>query len=160
MTFSPELEARFSKLLNSYPPGRQRSALVPMLLYAQDEIGAITPELVEEVARRVGVTPLQVDEVVGYYSMLHRKPLGKYHVQICTNISCLLRGGMELWEHACQTVGIGHKEVTPDGQISLEEVECIGACSWAPALQVNYDFHHNVTPEQLDRLLDSLRKIQ
>jgi NADH-quinone oxidoreductase subunit E len=105
------------------------------------------------------VTPLQVDEVVGYYSMLHKKALGKYHVQICTNISCLLRGGMELWEHACRKAGVGHKEVTADGQISLEEVECIGACSWAPAVQVNYDFHHFVTPEKLDRLLDGLRKI-
>jgi len=160
MTFSPQLEAKFDKLLHSYPPGRQRSAMVPMLLYAQDEIGSITQELVEEVARRVGVTPLQVEEVLSYYSMLHRKPLGKYHVQICTNISCLLTGGEELWQHACSRLGIGHKEVTADGQISLEEVECIGACSWAPALQVNYDFHHKVTPEQLDQLLDSLRKIQ
>jgi len=160
MTFSPELEARFSKLLSNYPTGRQRSAVIPMLLYAQDEIGSVTPELVEEVARRTGVTPLQVDEVVGYYSMLHRKPLGKYHVQICTNISCLLRGGMELWEHACQKVGVGHRETTADGQISLEEVECIGACSWAPAIQVNYDFHHFVTPEKLDQLIASLRKLQ
>jgi hypothetical protein len=102
MTFSAELENRFAKLLTSYPPGRQRSAVIPMLLYAQDEIGSVTPELIEEVARRTGVTPLQVDEVIGYYSMLHKKPLGKYHVQICTNISCLLRGGMELWEHACR----------------------------------------------------------
>jgi NADH-quinone oxidoreductase subunit E len=160
MTFSPQLEARFDKLLHSYPPGRQRSAMVPMLLYAQDEIGSITQELVEEVARRVGVTPLQVEEVLSYYSMLHRKPLGKYHVQICTNISCLLTGGEELWQQACGKLGIGHKEATADGQISLEEVECIGACSWAPALQVNYDFHHNVTPEQLDKLLDGLRKTQ
>ena len=96
MTFSPELESRFAKLLNSYPPGRQRSAVIPMLLYAQDEIGSVTPELIEEVARRTGVTPLQVDEVLAYYSMLHRKPLGKYHVQVCTNISCLLRDGIEL----------------------------------------------------------------
>jgi NADH-quinone oxidoreductase subunit E len=160
MTFSSELEARFSKLLSSYPPGRQRAATIPMLLYAQDELGAVTQELIEEVARRVGVTPLQVEEVVGYYSMLHRKPLGKYHVQICTNISCLLRGGMELWEHACRKMGIGHRQATVDGQISLEEVECIGACSWAPAVQVNYDFHHEVTPEKLDRLLDGLRNIQ
>jgi NADH-quinone oxidoreductase subunit E len=160
MTFSPQLEAKFDKLLKSYPPGRQRSAMVPMLLFAQDEVGAVTPEVVEEVARRIGVTPLQVDEVLSYYSMLHRKPLGKYHVQICTNISCLLTGGMELWEHACKELGIGHKEVTGDGQISLEEVECIGACSWAPALQVNYEFHHNMTPEKLDRLLESLRKTQ
>jgi NADH-quinone oxidoreductase subunit E len=160
VTFSPQLEARFEKLLKSYPPGRQRSAMIPMLLYAQDEIGSITPELVGEVARRVGVQPLQVEEVYTYYSMLHSKPLGKYHVQVCTNISCLLTGGAELWEQACSKLGIGHKQMTADGQISLEEVECIGACSWAPAVQVNYDFHHQVTPEKLDRLLDSLRKMQ
>jgi len=160
MTFSPELEARFEKLLKNYPPGRQRSAMVPMLLYAQDEIGAVTPELVAEVAHRIGVQPLQVEEVASYYSMLHKKPLGKYHVQVCTNISCLLTGGVEVWEHACKKLGIGHKEVTPDGQFSLEEVECIGACSWAPAVQVNYDFHHFITPDKLDRLLDSLRKMQ
>ena len=160
MTFSPQLEARFEKLLKSYPPGRLRSALVPMLLYGQDEVGSISDELIEEVARRVGVTPLAVNEVLSYYSMLHRKPLGKYHVQICTNISCLLWDGDKLWERACKKLGIGNKEVTEDGQISIEEVECIGACSWAPAVQVNYDFHHFVTPEKLDELLDGLRKKQ
>jgi NADH-quinone oxidoreductase subunit E len=90
--------------------------------------------------------------------MLHKKPLGKYHVQICTNISCLLWDGDKLWEHACHKLGIGHKEATSDGQISLEEVECMGACSWAPAVQVNYDFHHFVTPGKLDEILDRLRK--
>ncbi|MGA2435984.1 MAG: NAD(P)H-dependent oxidoreductase subunit E [Bryobacteraceae bacterium] len=160
MTFSPELEARFERLLKNYPAGKQRSAVVPMLLYAQDELGSVTPELVSEVARRTGITPLQVKEVVTYYSMLHEKPLGKHHIQICTNISCMLLGGGELWEHACRKLGIGNKEVTADGQFSLEEVECIGACSWAPALQVNYDFHHEMTPEKLDRLIDALRKTQ
>lgn len=160
MTFSAQLEARFEKLLDSYPPGRQRSAMIPMLLYGQDELGHVSDELIDEVAKRIGVTPLQVNEVLSYYSMLHKKPLGKYHVQVCTNISCLLMDGDKLWEHACKKLGIGHKEVTPDGQFSLEEVECMGACSWAPAVQVNYDFHHAVTPEQLDRLLDGLRKKQ
>ncbi len=158
MTFSPDLEARFAKLLESYPPGRTRSAVVPMLLYAQDEVGHISNELIEEVARRCKVDALQVDEVVGYYSMLHRKPLGRHHVQVCTNISCLLRGGEELYEHASKSLVIGNKEVTPDGQFSLEEVECIGACSWAPAIQIDYDFHHFVTPEKLDALLAELRR--
>ena len=158
MTFSPELEARFEKLLKSYPPGRERSAVIPMLLYAQDELGAVTPDLVGEVARRAKVQPLQVEEVVSYYSMLRRKPVGKYHVQICTNVSCMLCGGAELFEQARRKLGTGHKEVTPDGRISLEEVECLGACSWAPALQVNYEFHHNVTPEKLDQLLESLKR--
>ena len=160
MTFSPELEARFAKLLDSYPPGRTRSAVIPMLMYAQDEVGYVSRELVEEVAKRCQVTPLQIDEVVGYYSMLHTKPLGKYHVQVCTNISCLILGGEELYKQVQQRLGIGNKEVTQDGLISLEEVECMGACSWAPAIQVNYDFHHNVTPEKLDRLLTDLRKVQ
>jgi NADH-quinone oxidoreductase subunit E len=90
--------------------------------------------------------------------MLHRKPLGQCHVQVCTNISCLIVGGEELYEHASKTLGIGNKEVTPDGQFSLEEVECMGACSWAPAIQLNYDFHHHVTPEKLDQLLADVRK--
>jgi NADH-quinone oxidoreductase subunit E len=158
LTFSAHLEEKFSKMLAAYPAGKQRSAVIPMLIYAQDEVGAITAELIEEVARRCGVAPLQVDEVVGYYSMLHRKPMGKYHVQVCTNISCMLVGGEELYEHAKQKLGIRHKETTPDGQFSLEEVECMGACSWAPAVEINYDFHHFVTPEQLDKLIDGLRK--
>jgi NADH-quinone oxidoreductase subunit E len=150
MIFSPALEARFDKLLKSYPTGRQRSAVVPMLLYAQDEVGCVTRELVEEVARRCGVNPLQVDEVIGYYSMLHRAPLG-------TNIACQAVGGEELYAHACKTLGLGNKQVSRDGLISLEEVECMGACSWAPAIQVNYDFFHQVTPERFDQLMEALR---
>ncbi len=160
MTFSPQLEARFEKLVRSYPPGRQRAALIPMLLYAQDEVGAVTPQVVEEISRRLGVSVLEIEEVVSYYSMLRRKPAGKHHIQICTNISCLLLGAEQLWEHACRRLGIGNRQVTPDGQFSLEEVECIGACSWAPALMVNYDYHHHMTPEKLDRLIESLRKTQ
>jgi NADH-quinone oxidoreductase subunit E len=160
MTFSSELEARFTKLLASYPEGKTRSAVIPMLLYAQDEIGSVTKELVQEVAKRCKVTPLQVEEVVGYYSMLHAKPMGKTHVQICTNISCMLHGGMEVYERAKQRLGVDHKQVTADGQFSLEEVECIGACSWAPAIQTNYDFHYHVTPEKLDQILDGLKKVQ
>ena len=158
MTFSSELEAKFAKLLEIYPAGRTRSAVIPMLLFAQDELGHISNELIEEVARRCKVTPLQVDEVVGYYSMLHRKPMGKNHVQVCTNISCLLAGGEELYQHAEKSLGIGNKEVTADGEFSLEEVECIGACCWAPAIQVNYEFHHHVTPEKLDGLIAELKE--
>jgi NADH-quinone oxidoreductase subunit E len=160
MTFSPALEARLAKLIQNYPPGRLKGALIPMLMYCQDEAGSITPELAEEVSKRVGVSKLEVEEVVGFYTMLRARPLGKTHLQICTNISCLLWGGEELWNHACKKLGIGHNQVTPDGQISLEEVECIGACSWAPAIQAGYDFHHNVTVENLDRIIDSLGRKQ
>jgi NADH-quinone oxidoreductase subunit E len=158
MTFSPALEERFAKLLSSYPAGRKRSAIVPMLLYAQDEVGSVTQELVEEVAQRCGVSVIQVDEVIGYYSMLHRKPLGKFHVQVCTNIACQARGGEQLYEHASRTLGLGNKDTTADGLISLEEVECMGACCWAPAIQINYDFHHFITPERFDDLMNALRE--
>ena len=157
MTFSPELEKRIERFLNSYPMGRQRSALIPMLLYCQDEVGVVSEELMQECASRLGMSRLQVDEVVGYYSMLHKRRLGKYHVQVCTNISCLLTGGEELMERAKRKLDVENGGVTPDGVFSLEEVECIGACSWAPAIQTNYDFHHFVTPEKLDKLIDDLR---
>ncbi len=159
MTFSPELEKRIEKLLASYPSNRRKSALIPMLMYAQDETGYVTRELVEEVARRIGIPPVQVDEVVTFYTMLWRKPRGKYHVQVCTNISCLLTGGEELYEHTCKKLGLGHRETAADGVFSLEEVECMGACSWAPAVQINYDFYHHVTPEKLDQLIDDLKKV-
>jgi NADH-quinone oxidoreductase subunit E len=157
MTFSAELEARFARMMGNYPAGRQKGALVPMLIYAQDEVGAITPELVEEIAHRLSIRPIEVEEVVEFYSMLHREPLGRHHIQICTNISCQLRGGDELFAHACKKLGIGHKQVTPDGLFSLEEVECMGACSWAPAIQDGYEFHHHMTPERFDQLIDELR---
>ncbi len=158
MTFSPELEARFARMIGNYPPGRQKGALIPMLIYAQDEVGAVSPELVQELAARLRLKPIEVDEVVEFYSMLHRRPLGKHHIQICTNISCQLTGGDELWRHACGKLGIGHKQITADGLFSLEEVECIGACSWAPAIQDGYEFHHHMTPERFDQLIDDLRR--
>jgi NADH-quinone oxidoreductase subunit E len=158
LAISPELEARWNKILNAYPDGKKRSAVIPMLIFAQDEIGAVTPELIDEVAVRTATPRIQVDEVVGFYSMLHRKPLGKYHVQVCTNICCMLAGGMDLWEHAQKTLHLGNKQTTPDGLISIEEVECMGACSWAPAIEVNYDFHHRVTPAQFDTIIADLKK--
>jgi NADH-quinone oxidoreductase subunit E len=153
--FSPALAARFDRMVTLYP--LRRSALVPMLLYAQDEIGYLSDAVISEVAARVGVTELDVRNVLSYYSLLHTKPLGKYHVQVCTNISCMLRGGNELLAHCKQKLGIGNKETTPDKVFSLEEVECIGACSWAPAVQVNYDFHENLTPDAMDKILADYR---
>lgn len=158
LAISPQLEARWNKILNAYPEGKKRSAVIPMLMFAQDEIGSVTPELIDEVAVRTATPRIQVDEVVGFYSMLHRKPLGKYHVQVCTNICCMLAGGTELWEHARKTLHLGNKEISPDGLISIEEVECMGACSWAPAIEVNYDFHHRVTPQKFDEVIADIKK--
>jgi NADH-quinone oxidoreductase subunit E len=150
--FSPELAARFDKLVTLYP--LKRSALVPMLLYAQDEVGYVSDEVVAELAQRLDLLELDVRNVLSYYSMLRTRPAGKYNVQVCTNISCMLRGGYELLDHCKHRLGIDHKGVTPDGLFSLEEVECIGACCWAPAAQVNYDFHEFLTPEKMDKVLD------
>ena len=154
--FSPELAARFDKLVTLYPV--RRSALIPMLLYAQDEVGHLSEQVIAEVAQRVGISELDVRNVISYYSMLRTKPIGKYNVQVCTNICCLQRGGEDIFEHCKKTLGIGHKQTTPDGLFSLEEVECIGACSWAPAVQVNYDFHENLTPEKMDAVIEQYRK--
>lgn len=153
--FSPATAARFDKLATIYPV--KRSALVPMLLYAQDEVGYVSDAVVREIAERLDLLELDVRNVLSYYSMLRTQPAGKYNVQVCTNISCMLRGGFELLDHCKDRLGINHKETTPDGLFSLEEVECIGACCWAPAVQVNYDFHDDLTPAKLDAVLDSYR---
>jgi NADH-quinone oxidoreductase subunit E len=156
MRFSDQFEQRFSEMLTHYPT--KRSVLVPTLLYAQDEIGYLTDEAIAELAGRLDLTQLEVRNVVSYYSMLTTKPRGKYNVQICTNISCMLRGAEEIFDRCRKTLGVGHKGTTADGLFSLDEVECIGACSWAPAAQVNYDFHENLTPEKMDQVLDEYRK--
>ena len=156
MRFSEEFEARFTEMLGHYPT--RRSALVPTLLYAQDEIGSLTDEVIAELAGRLDLTDLEVRNVISYYSMLTTKPRGKYNVQVCTNIACMLRGGEELLDHCKKKLGVGNKGTTPDGMFSLEEVECIGACSWAPAVQVNYDFHENLTNAKMDEVLDNYKK--
>ena len=156
MRFSDEFETRFGEMLTHYPT--KRSALVPTLLYAQDEIGYLSDEAIAELAQRLDLTELEVRNVISYYSMLVTKPRGKYNVQVCTNIACMLRGGEEILDHCKKKLGIGHKGTTPDGLFSLEEVECIGACSWAAAAQVNYDFHENLTIEKMNKILDDYKK--
>ncbi len=153
--FSPQLAARFDALVKKYPA--KRSALVPMLLYAQDEIGYLSDAAIAEVAERIGITELEVRNVASYYSMLRFKPVGKFNVQVCTNISCMLRGAYDIYERFQDELGIGPKETTPDGVFSLEEVECIGACSWAPAIQVNYDYHDELKPELVPGILAGYR---
>ncbi len=154
--FSPELAARFDRLVTLYPV--KRSALVPMLLYAQDEVGAVTDAVVTEVAERVGITELDVRNVLSYYSMLRTKPAGTFNIQVCTNISCMVRGGYEILEHCRRRLGIHeNKGISKDGLFSVEEVECIGACCWAPAVQVNYDYVEDVTPASMDATIEEYR---
>jgi NADH-quinone oxidoreductase subunit E len=153
--FSSQLAARFDALVEKYPA--KRSALVPMLLYAQDEIGYVSDVAIGEIADRLSLTELDVRNVASYYSMLRFKPAGKFNVQVCTNISCMLRGAYDVYERFQQELGIGHKGVTKDGVFSLEEVECIGACCWAPAIQVNYDFHDELTPDHVPGIIAGYR---
>src|SRR5207237_4517473 len=137
MKFSDQFESRFTEMLGHYPT--PRSVLVPTLLYAQDEVGYLSNEVIAEIAGRLDLTELDVRNVITYYSMLTTKPRGKYNVQVCTNIACLLRGSEDVFHRCSQKLGIGDKQTTPDGLFTLEEVECIGACSWAPAVQVHDD---------------------
>ncbi len=153
---SDALRQKIDTVIARYPV--KRSAIVPLLMFAQDEAGYVTDEAIEEIARRVGVRPIEVIEDIGYYSMLHRRPVGRYNFQVCTNISCMLRGGEQIFEHCARKLGVGHKETTPDGLFSLEEVECLGACCGAPAMQVNYDYHENLTPSKIDALVETLKK--
>src|ERR1700736_1907222 len=154
MQLSPQLAARFETLQNRYP--FKRSALIPMMMYAQDEYGYVSNEMIGEIAQRLDLRTVQVEETLAYYSMLRRKPMGKHHVQICTNVACMLRGGNELLERAKKRLEIGHKEVTKDGVFSLEEVECLGASPGARAMQINYDFYENLTPASFHRLIQEL----
>jgi len=156
MQFSEKFEKRFAEWLTHYPT--KRSVLVPSLLYAQDELGHLTEDAIAELAARLGLTVLEVNNVISYYSLLTRKPKGKFNVQVCTNICCMLRGAEEVYAAASRKLGIGHKQVTPDGRFSLEEVECIGACSWGPAVQVNYDYHENLTPQTIEQVIDEYAK--
>ena len=153
---SEKLDQFFTEKMKDYPT--KRGFLVPMLLFIQDEIGYLNNEAITYAAQKTELTELEVKNVISYYSLLHTRPMGKFHVQVCTNISCMLRGGEEILDHCKSKLGIGHKQTTADGTFSLEEVECIGACSWAPAVQVNYDFHENLTPEKMNSVLDQYRK--
>ena len=156
MQFSEQFEKRFAEMLTHYPT--KRSVLVPTLLYAQDEIGFLSDEVIREIGARLELTELEVRNVISYYSMLRTKPAGRFNVQVCRNISCMLRGADEIIQHVEEKLGVGHKGTTPDGLFSFEHVECIGACSWAPAMQVNYDFHENLTLEKVDKVLDEYKK--
>ena len=152
MQLPPQLEAKFQTFVSRYPV--KRSALIPMMLYAQDEYGHLSNEILEEIARRLSLNMTEVTETLAYYSMLRRHPAGRYHVQVCTNVSCQLRGGYQVLEHVEKRLGIKNRQTTTNGVFSLEEVECMGACTGAPAMQVNYDFYENLTTEKVDAILD------
>ena len=145
--------------IKRYPEGKQRSAVFEALRAAQHENhGYLSVELMDAVADYLKLEPIKVYEVATFYSMFETKPVGRHSISVCTNISCMLRGGNELYQHVQKRLGIGHKEVSPNGTFSLEEVECMGACTGAPAMQVNYDYYENLTPAKIDELIEKLGK--
>jgi NADH-quinone oxidoreductase subunit E len=141
-------------LMDKYP--RKRSALIPALQLAQKEVGYISPEIVGEIAGIFSLTPIEVNEVASFYTMFYKKPVGKYVIQICTNISCLLCNAEQIMEHLTQRLGIRPGETTKDKKFTLVEVECLGSCGTSPVIQINDQYYEELTPEKVDRILESL----
>jgi NADH-quinone oxidoreductase subunit E len=154
--FSAAVEERFKRLITLYP--QKRSALIPMLLLAQQEKGYVTSEAMEYIGSLLDLSASDVEATLTFYTLLRRKPMGKYHILICTNLSCMLRGSDDIEACVKKTLGVGLGEVTPDGLFSAIEFECLGSCTTAPAIQVNGEFHENLTPRKVEELLGELRK--
>ena len=145
--------------VGKFPPGRQRSALLSALRAAQEQNqGYLTPELMDAVAQYLQLPPIQVYEVASFYSMFETHPCGRHHVSVCTNISCMLRGGEAIAAYVEKKLGIHVGESTPDGRIFLKrEEECLAACTGAPMMMVDHVFHEYLTPEKVDRILADLK---
>ena len=142
-------------IISRYP--RPKSALIPLLHLAQEQDGYVSDEAMEHIAELIGVTPAEVLGTCSFYEMFKREPVGEYLVNVCTNISCMLLGGEELLHHLEERLEIKPGSTTADGTFTLEDVECIAACTEAPCLQVNYRYFYKVTPTDADQLLDDLR---
>ena len=155
MTLSPANEALAAEIISWFP--RPRSALIPLLHLAQEQDGYLTDDAMRRVGGLVGATPAEVKGTAGFYEMFRFEPVGTYLVNVCTNISCLLWGGEELLEHACESLEVEVGGTTDDGMFTVEEAECVAACTEAPCLQVNYRYRGRVTPDDFDRLIEDLR---
>lgn len=155
---SAHARAEIDRWLTRYPADRKQSAVLAALREAQHENGGyLTTELMDAVADYLDLPPIAVYEVGSFYSMFELKPVGRHCISVCTNISCLLRGGDAILAHLEKKLGIRLGESTPDGKFYLKrEEECLAACCGAPMMQVNHVYHEHLTPEKVDRVLDSL----
>lgn len=133
------------------------AAVLPVLWLAQEQFGWISEEVMHYVAELLAVPFSHILGVVTFYTMFNKKPVGKYHIQVCANVSCMLRGSDNLVEHLERELGVRVGETTPDQIFTLDEVECLGSCGTAPMMQVNDDYYDNLTPEKIDRLLDKFK---
>jgi len=152
--FSPENITLAHEIIDRYPVAR--SAMIPLLHLAQEQDGYVSDEAMTHIAELVDATPAEVLGTCSFYEMFKREPVGEYLVNVCTNISCLLTGGEELLEQLEEKLGVKAGSTTPDGKFTLEDVECIAACTEAPCLQVNYRYFHKVSHDQVEELLDDL----
>jgi NADH-quinone oxidoreductase subunit E len=152
---TPENEATAREIISRYP--RRKSALIPLLHLAQEQDGFVADDAMVHIAELVDVTPAEVLGTCSFYEMFKREPVGKYLINVCTNISCQIMGGYELLEHVEESLGMKAGSTTPDGLFTIEDVECIAACTEAPCLQVNYRYFHRITNGEVDSLLDDLR---
>ena len=155
---SAHVREEIDRWVAKFPPDRKRSAVISGLHAAQHENnGYLTTDLMDAVAAYLGLAPIQVYEVATFYSMFETKPVGRHHISVCTNISCMLRGSQEVVDHVEKKLGIKTGESTPDGRIYLKrEEECLAACTGAPMMMVDHVFHENLTPERIDKILDEL----
>ncbi len=153
--FSTDELLEVQKHISKYP--EKKAALMPLLWMAQNKWGWLSIEVMTYIGGLLDLPLSHVEGVASFYTMYFKKPMGKYHVQVCTNVSCMLRNGDELFSHVSGRLGIGHNECTEDGVFSLEEVECMGACGGAPMVAVNEDFYENVDIQKVDNLLNSFK---
>jgi NADH-quinone oxidoreductase E subunit len=153
--FTQENFDRIEKETKKYPV--RKPAVMAALYLGQEQNGYITFEVMKEVAEVLGMTTEEVLGVVTFYTMYHQKQMGKFHVQVCTNVSCMLRGGFEIWSQVKDKFGIDHMEVTSDQKFSLEEVECMGSCGTAPMIAINEDYYENLSKEKVEEILESLK---
>jgi NADH-quinone oxidoreductase subunit E len=158
VALSAHVREEIDRWVTRFPEGRQRSAVLAALRAAQHENdGFLTPALMEGIAEYLDLPSVQVYEVATFYSMFETEPCGRHHVSICTNVSCMLRGGEELLRHAEKKLGIRVGQSTPDGRIFLkQEEECLAACTGAPMMMVDHVYHENLTPEKVDAILEGL----
>ncbi len=147
----PEIE----RLVAQYE--QKRSALIPMAHLFQEHEGFVSPNALAAISYQVGETAATVESTISFYTLLYRRPVGKYMVQICRNLSCIINGAEEIMAYARERLGIGHLETTGDGLISYEEVECLAACDRAPCAQVNLEFVYDLTRERVDAMIEAIR---
>jgi NADH-quinone oxidoreductase subunit E len=157
-TFPPEILEEIDAHIAKYPEGRKRSALIPVLLLViQRERGYVDNPGVNFLAQRLELNPTDIWETATFYSMFNMRPVGRHHIQICKTLSCKIMGEPQITEHICSKLGVHVGETTPDGKYTVSLVECLGSCGTAPMMQINFDYHEDLTTEKIDQILDSLK---